>query len=75
MFQTTIFKVNDMHCASCPKIIQISLEENPGVQSVQASLESKEITVTFDPSQVSVGDLTQIVRDVGYTPEIITKLA
>ena len=69
--QTITFLVNDMHCSSCPKLIKMTLEELPGVSAVEASLESKKVTVAYDPVLVPVDKLVQSIKDDGYTPEVI----
>lgn len=71
MSQNIIFFVPDMHCDSCPKVIKLSLEEIPGVQSAEASLSTKKVTVVFYPTQVTSETLFQVIKDTGYSPEII----
>ncbi|MFA5894564.1 MAG: heavy metal translocating P-type ATPase [Candidatus Shapirobacteria bacterium] len=61
-----ILSVPDMHCASCPKIITIGLKDLKGVTSVAASLDTKQVTVDFDPSKIKVTDLITNIKDSGY---------
>ncbi|MCL4384645.1 heavy-metal-associated domain-containing protein [Patescibacteria group bacterium] len=68
--QIITYRVNDMHCPSCPKIIQMNLEETPGVSSVQASLETKKVTIEYDPTAVKPEQLSQVIKDTGYTPVV-----
>ena len=68
--QTSRFLVPDMHCASCPKIIKMNLEEVPGVTDVIADLDTKIVTVTFDTSQTNLQALASVITASGYTPEI-----
>ena len=68
--QTITYTVNDMHCPSCPKVIKMTLEELPGVTSVQADLDTKKVTIAYDPSLVSVEKFEAIIKEDGYTPVV-----
>lgn len=65
--QTITFQVSDMHCPSCPKIIKMDLEDNPGVIMVNSSLESKTVVVQYDPSLINVDKLMEIIKNSGYS--------
>jgi copper chaperone CopZ len=71
--QNIILKVADMHCSSCPKLIQMDLEDTQGVVSVNADLETKLVKVEFDSAQVSPEKLIQIIKNAGYTATIVEK--
>lgn len=68
--QTVTLNVPDMHCDSCPKLIKITLLEIDGVVEVSASLESKTITVNFDPQKTSVSALIDSIKEIGYNASI-----
>ena len=61
-----ILSVPDMHCASCPKVISLGLKDLKGVTSVAASLDTKKVTVDFDPSKIKITDLVFNVKESGY---------
>lgn len=65
--QTITFKVADMHCPSCPRLIQMDLEDKPGVVAVNASLDTKLVVVEYDPANVSPADLVATIKQSGYT--------
>jgi copper chaperone len=46
---TVTYTIPSIHCMHCTHTIEMELGELPGVQSVKADLESKRVTVTFDP--------------------------
>lgn len=69
--QTITFKVADMHCPSCPRLIQLDLEGRPGVLAVNASLETKLVVVEYEPKSISVSELVDSIKESGYTPEQI----
>ncbi len=67
--QTTTFTVPDMHCASCPKVIKMSLEELPGISAVNADLATKNVIVTYDSSKVTIAQMATVIKENGYTPQ------
>jgi len=69
--QTITFKVSDMHCPSCPRLIQLDLEEKPGVVAVNANLETKLVVVEFDPNNISNTELINTIKESGYTATIL----
>lgn len=68
--QTITYKVSDMHCPSCPRLIQMDLEDKPGVVAVNANLDTNLVVVEFDPANVSPGELSETIKQSGYTPEV-----
>lgn len=69
--QKNTFKVSDMHCPSCPKLIQMDLEDTNGVISVDANLETKLVTVEFDSDKLNSEDLIKIIKNSGYTAQLL----
>jgi len=69
--KTVTFKVSGMHCPSCPRLIQMDLEDKPGVVAVNASLDTKLVVVEFDPNQNSVDDLIATIKESGYTANLL----
>jgi len=67
MNHTATFKVDDMHCPSCPRLIQMDLEDKPGVVAVNASLDTKLVIVEYDPTNISVPELVESIKESGYT--------
>lgn len=71
MTKTIKFSVPDMHCESCPKLINMTLEEIPGVVSSSASLKDKVVQVSYT-EKVSLELLISAIERVGYNA-VITK--
>ena len=69
--QTTTFKVSDMHCSSCPRLIQMDLEDKPGVVAVNASLDTKLVVVEYDPASITINDLINTIKDSGYVANLL----
>jgi mercuric ion binding protein len=56
----------EMWCASCPYIVQRSLERVPGVAKATASYDDQAATVTFDDAQTNVAALMAATAAVGF---------
>lgn len=69
--QTITFKVKDMHCPSCPRLIQQDLEDKPGVVAVNANLETSLVVVEFDQNSISNNELINTIKESGYTATIL----
>ena len=65
--QTITFKVEDMHCPSCPRLITMDLQDKPGVVAVNANLDTKLVVVEYDPTNIFVSELIATIKDSGYT--------
>ncbi len=59
-----------MWCASCPYIVQRSLEDVEGVADVAVSFADQSATVTFDDQRVNVAALTAATAEVGFPATI-----
>ena len=58
--------VSGVHCASCVGRIEKILGKQKGVQTVSVNLATEEARITLDPSQTSIGALSQAVEPMGY---------
>jgi Cu+-exporting ATPase len=58
--------VTGMSCAACARTIERTLQDLPGVQAAGVNYATNRATVRFDPSMVTLPDLVQAVRGVGY---------
>ena len=61
-----LIKIEGMHCHKCEAAIRKAIAANPGVHEVEVDFPSRQASVLFDPSSVSVKDLTQSVTGLGY---------
>lgn len=60
------FPVTGMTCATCSANVERALRNVNGVHDVSVSLAGRTAMVGFDPTQVSVDQLSQAVTAVGY---------
>jgi len=66
-YKTISLQVPDMTCPVCPITIKKALKATAGVQTVTVSFEDKIVTVTFDPSQVTIEALINVIGQAGYS--------
>jgi Cu2+-exporting ATPase len=64
--QTTTLHVGGLHYASEKAVVEQVLGRRPGVLEVQANPVSQTATVTYDPAQTTVAELTTWVEDCGF---------
>jgi Cu2+-exporting ATPase len=64
--QTTTLQVGGLHWATSQSVIEKTLTRRPGVMGVVANATAQTATITYDPSQTSVAELSQWVRECGY---------
>jgi len=64
--QRVILPITGMSCASCAVNIEKGLSQVEGVVDANVNFATEKATVTFDPEQVALGDLTKTVKDLGY---------
>ena len=60
------FKVNGMHCASCPKLIAMNVEEINGVKKVSANEKKGIVEVDYDEKKAKVNDIVKKIETDGY---------
>ena len=53
-------------CPTCVTNIEAFLRELPGVDEVHVNFAAERITVQYDPAQVAVAQMQQVVEDAGY---------
>lgn len=64
--ETADFHVNGMTCAACANRIEKGLNRLPGVSSATVNLALESARVVYNPAQVSIQDLQQKVKKLGY---------
>lgn len=69
--RTVTLDIPKMDCPLCPMTIEAALNKIDGVSKVEASLDTRSATVTFDDSRASVDDLTAATANAGYPSSVI----
>ncbi|MDI9644276.1 MAG: copper-translocating P-type ATPase [Candidatus Verstraetearchaeota archaeon] len=68
--ERTVFRIQDMECASCIQVLERGLLRKDGVVGVSADLATKRVFVDHVSSLVNVSELMEAMKKAGYTPEI-----
>lgn len=58
--------VPTIHCNSCKLTIEESLDDLHGVAASEVSLDTKQVTVTYDPDTVDPATIAATIEDAGY---------
>lgn len=71
MADTTVqLKTTGMHCGSCAMMIQMTLEDLPGVKAAKAEYATGLAEVTYDSDTVDTDALIAAVKGAGYGAEL-----
>ena len=63
---TTVLNVPDVSCEHCEKTIVGALSPVAGITSVKVDIPTKQVTVEFDPDQVSVDQMKDVLKEEDY---------
>jgi copper chaperone CopZ len=63
---TKKYTVTGMTCAGCVRTVQRILQNQPGVQQVDVSLDQSEAKITYDETQISTEQLHDALAKMGY---------
>ena len=62
-----VFRVEGMHCGSCPLLIDDTLEDLPGVSRSQTELKAGRSTVWLDATRTDPQQVIVTITGLGYT--------
>jgi copper chaperone CopZ len=60
----------DMHCQSCSMLVQMTVEELGGIESVTSDYASGITDVCYDPDQVTVDEIIGAIVGAGYRANV-----
>ena len=63
---TTVLNVPDISCEHCERAITGALQPVAGVQSVQVDIPAKQVRVEYEPTEVGVDRMKDILADEDY---------
>jgi copper chaperone CopZ len=63
--ETLDLNVPTVHCRSCKLTIEETLEELEGVADSDVNLDTKQVTVSYDPDTVAIPAITTAIEEVG----------
>ena len=62
-----LLPVKGMHCASCASVITRKLEKLEGIKSCTVNYATEKAQISFDPNKVTVSDMNNQIKKLGYT--------
>jgi copper chaperone len=65
--QETILSVPDICCEHCVNAINGALRGLPGVETVNTDIPTKTVHLRYDPNQVTMVKVEEVLDDIGYT--------
>ena len=68
--KTVTLQVEDMTCASCPYIVEKTLQRVEGVAAVTVSYEKRTAVVRFDDARTGTDALTRATAAAGYPSQL-----
>jgi copper ion binding protein len=64
--ETITLTAPDISCAHCQATIEREVGSMNGIQTVSVDVPSKRVTVSFDPAEVSEGEIVARLDEEGY---------
>lgn len=64
--ETTTLTAPGISCAHCQHTIEGALSALAGVKSVHVEIPAKTVAVSYDPAQISRGQIETVMDDEGY---------
>ena len=64
--QTDMMNVTGMQCGGCPIKLSSALRQSIGVEDVQISLASGEVTIRYDDTRTSPSQLKEVIVRTGF---------
>lgn len=65
--QKMTLSVPDVSCEHCVKTVNSALGALPGVEAVNTDIPTKSVHFRYDPNQVSMQRIEDVLDDAGYT--------
>jgi copper chaperone len=66
--ETVTFEVKGMSCGGCVLAVRRALGRVDGVEKAEVTMESGRAVISFDPEKVTVEELAEAIRRVGFEP-------
>lgn len=67
--KTVVIVVEGMTCEGCASQLNVALKRVKGIISAEASYPNKNVTVVYNPKQVTIERIRKAIYDAGYTPK------
>ena len=68
--QKVTLSIPEIHCSSCVWLLENLRRLHKGVLSSRVNLSEREMSVDFDPNNLSLRNLVELLASIGYEPSI-----
>ncbi len=65
------FKLPNIRCSSCVKLVKVLLMEFPGIYGVYSSYTNKILVIDCDSAIADIKLLTQTIKEIGFSTRLI----
>ena len=65
--ESTTLVAPDISCEHCQHAIEGAVGELPGVNNVKVDIPTKTVHIDYNPQQVTLTKIEEVLDDVGYT--------
>lgn len=72
MSTTHSFPTAGMHCQSCARMVNLTVSDLPGIESVEVDLPGAQTVVVYDESQVTAEQIRDAISEAGYPAQLPT---
>lgn len=66
MTEKIILTISGMHCLSCAKIIESTLEEKEGVSSISVNYDLRKAFLELDQQKTNLDEIKSEIKTLGY---------
>ncbi|MFQ6081335.1 MAG: heavy metal translocating P-type ATPase, partial [Candidatus Bathyarchaeia archaeon] len=71
--QKTVIRIGGMHCVACAQTIEKALKHEAGITGANVNFATEKAIVEYDPAEVSLERIGEVIREAGYEPIGIPK--
>jgi Cu+-exporting ATPase len=64
--QWAVIRIEGMHCHRCEQTIQKALTAFPGVHEAEVDFNSRQASVLYDPTRISIKPMIDAINSAGY---------
>ncbi len=68
--ETAFLSIDGMHCKSCEAFVETTANEHEGVYAASTSYATEMAKIAYDPDELSVDDLVDVVSKLGYRASV-----
>jgi copper chaperone len=69
MLESTVLVAPDISCEHCQHAIEGAVGKIAGVSQVSVDIPTKTVHIDYDPQQVTLAKIEEVLDDTGYTVE------